>query len=73
MRNLGAERVALVKAEDVVDAGGGFGLGRVEGDDRTIRETGAFAEGSWRCKHGVLVSHKYRREAGSFSIAHSAL
>lgn len=48
MLKLGAERVALVKA-DVVDAGGAFGLGRIEGDDRTIGETGAFAEGGWCC------------------------
>lgn len=49
MPKLGAEKVALVKA-DVVDAGGGFGLGGIEGDDCTIGETGAFAKGGWRCK-----------------------
>lgn len=51
MLNLGAKRVVLVKAEDVVDAGGSFRLGGIEGDDRTIGETGAFAERSWCCRH----------------------
>lgn len=50
MLKLGAERAALVKA-DVVDAGGAFRVGGIEGDDRTIGETGAFAEGGWSCKH----------------------
>jgi hypothetical protein len=50
MLKLGAEKAALVKA-DVVDPGGGFGLGGIEGDDRTIGETGAFAEGGWRCRN----------------------
>lgn len=44
---LRAREGALVEVEDVVHSARGFGFAWIEGNNRAIGETSAFAEGSW--------------------------